>query len=314
MLLILLTFIFSLLVLLFSSRKFTAASVKLGAWMKLPPFVIGIFIVGIGTSLPELISGIFSVSAGQSEILSGNLLGANISNLLLVTGLAVTFNRRDISIGSQYIYTDLHFLIGGFFVFYLFAFDGDIKLAEGAFGIVLYLIYSFYLIRGESGPGHEEHAVEVESFPAKSLLILCVSCIGIWIGADYTVSSLSELAQRLSVPSSLISLTLLSLGTTLPELAVNISAIRQGTPELAIGNVLGSCVFNITVIPFVAGLFGTIEIPGQLASFSLPVMVGCGLLFYLLTHDKRISPWEGALFVLLYFAVISRTVFDTLMK
>jgi len=89
---------------------------------------------------------------------------------------------------------------------------------------------------------------------------------------------------------------------------VNSSAIRQGKAEMAVGNVLGSCIFNTLVIPFAAAVFSTVVVPAQLLSFSLPVMLGAGLFFYLLTLDKRISPWEGWLFAGLYVLFLLQLV------
>jgi cation:H+ antiporter len=111
----------------------------------------------------------------------------------------------------------------------------------------------------------------------------------------------------MGIPKSIVALTLLSLGTTLPELAVNIAAIRQGKAEMAIGNVLGSCIFNTLVIPPIAAAVGNIHLPGNLLSFSLPLMAGCGLLFYLLTQDKKISVWEGLMLVCLYILFMLKT-------
>jgi cation:H+ antiporter len=123
-----------------------------------------------------------------------------------------------------------------------------------------------------------------------------------------SISSLEKIAIDLSIPKSLVALTILSLGTTLPELAVNISAIKQGKAEMAIGNILGSCIFNTLVIPSIASFFGKITVPDSLLQFSLPVMAACGLLFYLLTQDKKISVWEGLMFICLYGLFIFKTV------
>jgi cation:H+ antiporter len=112
------------------------------------------------------------------------------------------------------------------------------------------------------------------------------------------------------VPSAIVALTLLSLGTTLPELVVNIGAIRGGKAELALGNILGSCIFNTLIIPFVAGLFGTIQVPDTLLRFSLPVMVGSAILFYMLTVDKKMSVFEGYLFISLYLVFMVHVVFS----
>lgn len=299
----LLIFVLALSLLLVSAKLFTSAAEMIGRYLRLPPFVIGIFIVGIGTSLPELISGLFSVNRGVSEILAGNLMGANISNILLVTGFAVVLNRKNITLSSNYIYIDLHFLLGSFMYFCLIAFDGNIKFTEAFIGIIIFIVYSFYLIKGDALINGNRNSNSVP-FPFKHLGLLIFSCAGIYFGADFTISSLGKIAADLNVPNAIIAVTLLSLGTTLPELAVNISAIRQGKAEMAVGNVLGSCVFNTLVIPPLTSAIGEISVPESLVRFSLPVMAACGLLFYLLTQDKKISVWEGMMFVCLYILFI----------
>lgn len=298
-----LVFIAALAVLIIAARFFTNSAESLGKWLSLPSFVIGIFIVGIGTSLPELISGILAVKQGVSEIVPGNIIGANISNLLLVTGFSVALGRKPISLGSTYIYIDLHFLIGSFFMFYMIAYDGIIRNSEAIMGIFIFIVYSIYLIKSGAQP-RDSSTTTKSPFPFKAVLILIVAAVGIYFGAEYTIQSVQAIARGLNVPESIIALTVLSLGTTLPELAVNITAIKQGKAEMAVGNVLGSCVFNTLVIPAITSMISIITVPKELLSFSLPVMAGTGLLFYLLTQDKRISVWEGLMFVMLYVLFI----------
>jgi cation:H+ antiporter len=309
----LLIFAASLALLVFSARFFTSAAEKIGYFLKMPQMVIGIFIVGIGTSLPELISGSLAVKQGTSEILSGNILGSNISNILLITGLAVVFSqvmlKRGIDLASSYIFIDLHFLIGSFFYFCMIAYDGVIKTPEALMGLGIFIIYSLYLIRNVESIDVSKEKKEKGPFPIMSVGILLAACLGIYFGAEYTVSSLGKIAISLHVPSSIVALTLLSLGTTLPELVVNISAIRQGKAELAVGNVLGSCIFNTLVIPPVASLFGTITVPRDLLVFSLPVMAASGLLFYMLAADKKMSVYEGLLFVSIYVVFVLHIAF-----
>ncbi len=295
-------FIAALAALLVSARLFTQAAEEIGKFLRLPSFVIGVFIVGIGTSLPELISGTLSVKKGLSDILSGNIIGSNISNILLITGLAVAINRKSITLNTGYLFIDLHFLLGSFFYFYIIAYDGRIDVYEAFIGIIMFIVYSVYLIKGEAQ--NENEPVARPAFPVKGLALLVLSGVGIYFGADYTVFSLEKIATQFGIPNSIIALTLLSLGTTLPELAVNIAAIRQGKPEMAIGNVLGSCIFNTLVIPWAGAVIGPVTVPQNLLAFSLPVMAACGLFFYLLTHDKKISVWEGLMFVSLYVLFI----------
>lgn len=123
-----------------------------------------------------------------------------------------------------------------------------------------------------------------------------------------TINSIEKIAGALGVPNAVIALTLLSLGTTLPELAVNITVIRQGKAEMAIGNILGSSVFNSLMIPSTAAFFGNILVPDVLLKFSLPVMAGAGFMFYQLTQDKRISVWEGIMFGCLYILFLLQIV------
>jgi len=310
MLLQIIIFITALAALLTSAKFFTSAAELIGAFFKMPSFIIGVFIVGIGTSLPELVSAIVAINQSVSEIVPGNVIGANISNVLLITGLVAILNRKEIKLSQSYIFIHLHYLIGAFFIFVIIAFDGTIVWYEAIVGMLAFLTYGVYLIKNEV----EEHAHEQKSnaqkekFPAKQLLILVIASVGIYFSADYTVSSLTHIATDLSVPPSIIALTVLSLGTTLPELAVNITAIKQGKAEMAVGNVLGSSIFNSLMVPAIASFFGNITVPEQLIHFSLPVMLGSGLFFYLLTHDKRISHWEGTLFVFIYILFIIKIV------
>jgi cation:H+ antiporter len=289
------------LALLIAAKYFTNSAEIIGAWLKLPSFVIGIFIVGIGTSLPEMISGIISVQKGVSEILPGNIIGSNISNILFITGLAVVINKRKITLSSNYIYIDLNFLIGSFLYFYIITQDGIIQLSEASIGILIYIIYAIYLIKGESETVFETRSqTDTEIVPIRNFIILLISSVVIYFGADSTIHSLDKIATGFNIPHAIIALTILSLCTTLPELAVNVTAIKNGNPEMALGNVLGSCVFNTLAIPTIASFFGDIIVPQNLLGFSLPIMAASGLLFYLLTQDKRISVWEGLLFISLY--------------
>lgn len=289
--------------LLLAARYFTTAAEEIGLYFKLPAFIIGVFIVGIGTSLPELVSGTISVARGVSEILPGNIIGANISNILLITGIVAYLNRKDVVLSHGYIFVHLHYMLGSFFLLTMMVYDGEIKWLEALMGLGAFIAYSIYLVKPEEKTNDIEKIQEAESkgkIPIKAIWVLLGSGIGIYFGANYTVSSISAIAEGLQIPASVIALTVLSIGTTLPELAVNISAIRRGNAEMAIGNVLGSCIFNTLIIPAVASWIGPIHVPSNLLVFSLPVMIGSGLFFYLLTQDKRISRWEGILFILIY--------------
>lgn len=296
----------ALVVLLYSARSFMSSATRLGGWMGLPPFVTGIFIVGMGTSLPELVTAVLSVNRGVSEIVAANIVGANISNILLITGLAAALVGSTINLGSAYLYIDLHFMLGSMLFFTILAYDGTITFLESFIGLIIFAIYTLYIVRGESNVLSQPE--QAPSFPSGALGILVLSCIGIYFSSEFAISSLLQIAGQLGVPVTLVALTLLSLGTTLPELAVNLQALRQGHAEMAIGNTLGSCIFNSAMIVPIASLFGPLYVSDDLLSFSLPLMAVSGLLFYLLTQDKKISAWEGMLFLCLYALFLLKIV------
>lgn len=294
-------FLLSLTVLLVSSKFFTTAAEKLGLHFGLSPFVIGVFIIGIGTSLPELISGFLAVNKGASGIVAGNILGANISNIFLIAGIAALLAKQRIDLGSQYIMIDLNFMLGGAFLLGLVMYDGVIAFPEGIFLLTAFVTYTIYILRsGNKAEIILEDVDKPKQGIGKYVATLLGCAVGIYFGADYTVLSIEKMAGIANIPPSVISLTALSLGTTLPELSVNITAIRQGKAEMAIGNVLGSCVFNSLAIPGLVGIAGDITVHPDLIGFSLPMLIVASLFFYLLTLDKKVSAYEGLLFVIFY--------------
>ena len=304
-------FFISIAALLAAAKYFTQSAENIGNWIKLPSFVIGIFILGVGTSLPELISGFISVQKGYSEIVPGNIIGANISNILLITGVSVLLNRKNILLHSNYIYIDLHFLLGAFTYFFVVCYDEKINLTESIIGILIYIVYASYLTLSEKKNTLNNTnilSLSIKRFPFQSVGILILSVITIYFSANYTIESLVKMAEFLNIPNSIIALTILSLGTTLPEIAVSYTVIKAGNAQMALGNVLGSCIFNTLVIPSLISFKSEIIVPSELISFSLPFMTACGLLFYFLTQDKKISVWEGLLFLLLYLLFIIQTV------
>ena len=122
----------------------------------------------------------------------------------------------------------------------------------------------------------------------------------IYLGARFTITALESIALRLGIAPAIIAVTVLSLGTTLPELVVSATAARAGRSDVAVGNILGSCVFNSLAVAGVASAVGPVTATADLLGLPLPVFAAAALLFYLLTLDKRVSRWEGILFILLY--------------
>jgi len=308
MLIPLLIFGGSLTALLVAAHYFTAAAERVGLALGMSPFVVGVFIVAIGTSLPELVASLLSVQAGASEIVAGNVLGANAANLLLILGVcSIVVPGGRIELGKQYLFIDLHFLLGAVLALGTAMSDGVVTRTEGMLLLVGYGVYMAYLMaEGRSGAGTDERVEALPPITAGSriaprdLILLVLTGAAIFVAGDRTVNALRTVADALAISPAIASVTILSVGTTLPELAVSISAARRGLAAMAVGNILGSTIFNALAVTGAAATLGSVTVPSTLRNFALPFVAGSALLFYLLTQDKRISRWEGMLFLVLF--------------
>jgi len=306
-----LAFAAALALLLVAARFFTGAAERIGLALGMSPFVVGVFIVAIGTSLPELVASVLSVRAGASEIVSGNVLGANAANLLMILGaVSVAVPGGRILLGEQYLFIDLHFLLGATLALGTAMADGRVTPVEGALLLVGYGVYVAYLLA--EGRTATADAAQAESLPGRSramardAAVLVASGAAIYVGGEQTVAALTRLAAALGVSPAIASVTILSVGTTLPELAVSVTAARRGLASLAVGNILGSCVFNALTVCGAAAVIGGVDVPPSLRHFALPFVGATSLLFYLLTQDKRISRWEGLLFLVLFLLFLAK--------
>ncbi len=223
--------------------------------------------------------------------------------------MTVVLSRSRIDLGAQYIYIDLNYLAGAALIVVVTMFDGTVHASEAVIGLLAYCAYVFYLLKaGNTNAASDAlpHPPETKSSLGWAIGILLASGVVIFFSANQTIDSLSKIAESLGVSKAIVSMTLLSVGTTLPECVVSVSAARAGKAGLAVGNVLGSCIFNGLMIPGVASLFGALTVPSELIHFSLPFYAAVTLFFYLLTQDKKISPFEGALLLLIYALFIGK--------
>jgi cation:H+ antiporter len=301
----------ALAVLILSAKFFTGAAEHVGIAFGLSPFAVGVFIVALGTSLPELVSSVLAVSRGTSEVVSGNVLGANTANLLFILGVVAAASKRGIRLGEQYIAIDLNFMVGSAMVLALVMFDGSVGRVEAGLLVGGYVAYMGYLMtEGRSAVADEHFTSALEPPPTarvrgRDVATLLAAGVGIYLSAGVTLDALMISAARIGISPAIASLSILSLGTTLPELAVSVTAARAGRAEMAVGNILGSCIFNSFGVLGIAALVGPVAVPNELVRLPLPAYVGSAFLFYLLTQDKRVSRWEGVLFVLLYLLLLA---------
>jgi cation:H+ antiporter len=300
-----------LIVLVGGARGFTVTAERVGLSLGLSPFAVGVVMVAVGTSLPELAASMLAASRGVSEVVSGNVIGANTANLLLVLGCVAVVSRRGIRLRERYISIDLNFMAGSGALLTLVMYDGGISRLEGALLLVAYAAYMGHILTGGRSPSADAAFGEVlgehgrRRGRAKDVAALAVLAAAIAVGAQLTLDALMALAFRLDISTAIASATILSLGTTLPEMAVSVASAARGRAEMAVGNILGSCVFNALAVIGIASMVGRINVPHDLMALPVPAFLGSVVLFYLLTQDRRVSRWEGLLFVLGYLLLLA---------
>jgi cation:H+ antiporter len=305
-------FIVSLVILLKSSSYFTEAAEKIGIRLGIPAFIVGVTIVAIGTSLPELISSLFAVYANSSEIVIGNVVGSNIANILLVLGVIAIISKK-MKTGYEILKVDLPVFFASALFVVVTCFDGNFTLFEGIIGLACVLTYlAFAATNSHKKNKNQKKQISEEKKELKKqgiklqILILFISGIFIFVGAKYTIDSVVKLSELFNIAKELIAVTAIALGTSLPELFVGIQAARRGNAGMALGNVLGSNIFNSFAVLGFASIFGTLIVPRSIVLFSIPVMIGASLLYFFIAQDRELSMWEGIILILFYILYVGK--------
>jgi cation:H+ antiporter len=305
--------IVSLVVLVNAASYFNKAAESIGLSFGMSPFVIGVLITAIGTSLPELITSILAVIQGASDIVPGNVAGSNIANIFLVIGLVAVIYRKPIKLESIQVTVDLQFLMGSSLFIALAFWDGVFSLFEGILCLIGFAVYFHYLMGSLKRADRQDEEHDLHKASWKDYLWFFLAGGLIYAAAYVTVQSVVHTAQYFEVASSVVAAGVLALGTSLPELVVSLDAIRKGKSEYALGNILGSSIFNCFWVMGIASLFGAIIVTEEVTTLIMPVMLIASFLFYMFTRDKQIAWWEGALFLLFYVLFISKLAGETVL-
>ena len=301
-------FVVALAALVKGSDWFIDSAESIGLSFGISPFIIGVTIVAFGTSLPELATSISSVLQGESEVVVGNVVGSNIANIALVMGL-VAVTVRLIRLDYNIWHIDMSFLLGSSFLLYFSVLDGNFSIYEAIIflmGLVFFLWYSFT----SSNDSQEDNDEAEKAGPpsAKVWGLLLVGGILVWQGADWTIRAICSLAEMASISPEIIALTAVAIGTSLPEVIVSIGAAKKGKTSIAVGNVLGSNIFNTFFVMAIPSFFGTLAIPEQVISVYLPFMIVMTVMFAIMTSNKKVSQWEGYLLIVFYCFYLVTTI------
>lgn len=280
---------------------FIIGAKQLGASFGMSKFAIGVLIVGFGTSLPELASSIAGVLDGAPEIVIANVVGSNITNILLIVGLMAAAGGR-IAIKRDLIKTELPIFFIATVHFIAAIYDEQVDRLEamlllGTFGA--YLWYLFSEAESEDNIALEEVGRHPR-FTARSLAFIVLGLAGVLIGAHFTVEMVVNIATVLSVPIGLISIAAIAIGTSLPELFVSLQAIKTGETELAVGNIFGSNSFNALVVTGIPALIAPLVADAVVMELGLGILIAASLILFVSGLARQIMRWEGVMMLIFF--------------
>jgi cation:H+ antiporter len=315
-----------LAILVLGAEMLVRGGSSLAARLGVSALVIGLTIVAFGTSAPELAVSAKAILKGQSDIALGNIIGSNIFNVLFILGISALITPLVIS--QQLVRIDVPVMMGVSVVVFLMSFDGKLGQIDGVLLFSAFIVYTVMAVKlGKKESKQVEQEYEKE-FGVKKLgsdkstkalltqLVLILAGLALLVfGARLFVDASIELARSFGISELVIALTIVAAGTSMPELATSIMASIRGERDIAVGNVVGSNIFNILAILGISSLIAGpdgIRVSKAVLSFDLPVMiavaVACLPIFF---TDSKISRWEGAVFFLYYVLYVIYLIFKS---
>ncbi|MEX0662132.1 MAG: calcium/sodium antiporter [Balneolaceae bacterium] len=302
-------FIIGLFLLIIGAEWLVKGASKLASSLKISPLIIGLTVVAFGTSAPELAVSIKSSLTGQEAIALGNIVGSNIFNVLFILGIAALI--LPLTVSKQLLRLDVPLMIVLSIVVFLFSLNGVISKTEGIILVLGLLVYIFFLIyQNRKDNAAEPDRVISESKSgksmwAKNIILVIVGLALLMVGSQWFLNGAIMIAQYFGVSELIIGLTIVAAGTSLPEVVTSVLAAIRGERDIAVGNVVGSNIFNLLSVLGISALVapGGLEISASFINFDLPVMIAvafaCLPIFF---TGGVISRGEGAL-LLGYYVV-----------
>lgn len=296
--------VLGIIVVLRAADWLTNGSVGLARRMGVPQIVIGLTIVAIGTSMPEFFVSLMSAVNGTPDLAVGNIVGSNIFNALLIVGVAAMVTP--ITILPSTVKKDIPVAVFASVLLMGMTLDGHISRIDAAILFAFFLVFIWLTLRGaKTGESTEDAQTGKQLTVGKSIWFMLCGLIGLVAGSQVFVSNASALAHTIGISDAVIGLTIVAGGTSLPELATSVVAAKKGNSGIAIGNVLGSNVFNILMILGITGLVQPMTITG-ITMVDLAMMVVSMVLLWLFSFTKyRIQRWEGVVLTVVFVGYLS---------
>lgn len=296
--------IFGIVVVLKSADWLTNGAVGLATKLGISQIVIGLTIVAIGTSMPEFFVSIVSAIKETPDLAVGNIVGSNIFNVLLIVGVAATV--APIAIQRATVRRDIPIAIVASIMLTFMMLDDNISRIDALILFAAFIAFIWITLRNSKNDTNEKDASTEKVIPTwKSVLFIIFGLVGLVLGSNIFVDNASSLAHGWGISDAIIGLTIVAGGTSLPELATSAVAARKGDSGIAIGNVLGSNVFNILMILGLTGIISPMHIQ-NITYIDMAVMVISMALFWLFSFTKlRVERWEGCVLIACFLGYIT---------
>ncbi len=310
----LLVLLASIPIIYLGARWLVGGASELAAHFRVPPLVIGLTIVAFGTSIPELMIGIVSGLEGVSSLSVGNVIGSNISNATYIIGSCAILTP--IVVRFNEIKREALFMLLALCVVTLFAADGGVNGMEGGILVLIFIAYSVLLVRSlyccrptKSVQNEFSEAMPKEAPLFKTLFFLVFGTAVLITGTELAVSSASDIASELGISAFLIGVTIVTVGTTVPEFAASLIAAYGKRPDIAVGNIIGTLIFNSTMVLGSGALIRPLAITGGQMLLGILPMLLFGILLSGIAY-RRQTVWKrtGVIFVVLYILYLGMII------
>lgn len=288
---------------LWGADRLTEGASSLARRMNVPEMIIGLTIVAAGTSAPELFVSLVSALKGTPDMAVGNVVGSNTMNAMLIVGCAAAVAPMVISRST--VRKDIPFAIGATLLLMALTYDGSLSWVDGIILLAGFAAFMVYTLRQAKAGSSEEEATATNMKTGKAVLYLIGGLAGLVVGSNVFVDHASNLAFALGISEAVVGLTVVAGGTSLPELATSVVAARKGQSAIAIGNVIGSNVFNILMILGLTGVICPLEIEGITLVDQAVMLVSIVLVWLFSRTRYTVERWEGALLVVGYLVYLA---------
>lgn len=295
----------SLAVLIKGADFFIEAAKKIGVGLGMSPFVIGVLIVGLGTSLPELASAIAAVLKEETGIVVANVVGSNIANILLVVGLLALLAKK-IIIRRDLLKSEIPLFVIATTHFLFIIHDGLVTRLESLLLLGTFGAYLWYIIKEPPSDLEivEEIPIKEKIRKYKNIGLLLVGLVGIIVGAHFTIYAAVEFALLAGVPVTVVTILGIAVGTSLPELMVSLQAIKTGEVDLAVGNIFGSNAINMLLVTGVPALITNLHVDDVVMSVGIHILLAASVIFFVHGLSRRLMRWEGVMLLLFFIFFI----------